>query len=195
MKVWEDIAKIGTFRSALVIIDMQNDFITGPLGSNEARIANREVAEYIKECSKHVDCIFYTMDNHDTDYRKTREGQWLEVPHCRTHTPGWCLTDEVRAALDGVTRVPIEVNKYNTFAADWNLATEGVNYDKIHIMGVCTDICVLSNALALRTVFPEAVITVHAERCAGTTPENHEMALKMMQQNHIRVLRKAETCG
>lgn len=181
----------------LVVIDMQNDFIDGALGSPEARAVVPNVVAKIKECAedrRYV--IFYTRDTHYEDYMSTSEGRHLPVPHCILGTDGWQVNADVMAASEGATFVDVQ-NKY-TFGmqdiADLINTIPDVcdveNYDveSIEMIGVCTDICVVSNALILKAAYPEIPITVYGDYCAGTSVDAHEAALKVMQMCQIEVI-------
>lgn len=164
----------------LIVVDMQNDFISGPLGTPEAKAivpnVKKKIEKYIKEKQK----VIFTRDTHKADYLNTHEGKLLPVMHCIEGTPGWCVCDEVEK---------IEcrhVNKRTFGYQYWNY--EDDFEDDIEIIGVCTDICVVSNALILRAMFPERNITVDASCCAGTTPENHKAALQVMKSCQINVI-------
>lgn len=180
----------------LIVVDMQNDFITGPLGTPEAVAIVPKVKAKIEEAVRNGDQIIYTRDTHFTDYLGTREGKKLPVEHCILHTQGWQIHDELLPP-DDYQKVYI-LNKY-TFGSDdipWAFralvtAPNGdLACDEIELVGVCTNICVVSNALLLNTAYSERCeITVDATCCAGTTPENHEAALKVMESCQINVKR------
>lgn len=181
----------------LVVVDMQNDFIDGALGSPEAQAAVPYAVAKIKECaadSRYV--IFYTRDTHYEDYMSTSEGRYLPVPHCILGTDGWQINADVMAASEGATFVDVQ-NKYTFGMQDIAALLESIpdvcdvkNYEveSIEIIGVCTDICVVSNALILKAVYPEIPITVYGDCCAGTSIDAHEAALKVMQMCQIDVI-------
>lgn len=165
----------------IIIIDMQNDFVTGSLGTKEAREIVPHIIDRLKEYSK-ADVIF-TRDTHYDNYLNTLEGKNLPVTHCVKCTHGWEIIPEFNIAGAGV------INK-NTFGSTY-LPTimEFENLESIELCGVCTDICVISNALLLRAHYPNTKIFVHANCCAGVTPELHEAALKVMESCQIDVIR------
>lgn len=181
----------------LVVVDMQNDFIEGTLGSPEARAAVPNVVAKIKECatdSRYV--IFYTRDTHYGNYMETNEGRHLPVPHCIVNTWGWEISPDVMEASNGATFV--DVQSKNTFGMQ-DIApllesipdicdVENYEVESIEMVGVCTDICVVSNALILKAVYPEIPITVYGDCCAGTSVDAHEAALKVMQMCQIEVI-------
>lgn len=172
----------------LIVIDMQNDFITGALGSHEAvsilPAVKKKIAEYIEA----GDDVIYTRDTHDKNYMETQEGRNLPVLHCIEGTRGWEIADGLyvdnRLVIDKPT---FGYTEWWTFT---NLPGFNANSgDEVEIIGVCTDICVVSNALLLKATMPELKISVDATCCAGVTPESHEAALKTMEMCQINVKR------
>lgn len=166
-------------KKLLVVIDMQNDFIDGALGTKEAEAIVDHVVAKIKEYP--IDCIYATRDTHQADYLETQEGKFLPVVHCVEGTKGWEIHDKVAAALEGA----VIVNKPNfgspALADMLYFETIGQEEVEIELVGLCTDICVVSNAILLKTKLPEVNITVDASCCAGVTPESHEAALTTMK--------------
>ncbi len=172
-------------RKILLVIDMQNDFIDGALGTPEAEaIINRVVQEIEKYP---LDDIIATRDTHGEDYLETQEGRKLPVPHCIKGTPGCSLHPKIRAALRGAL-----IMGKSTFAskklAEKVAALERKDELEITLVGLCTDICVVSNALLLKAYLPETPIRVIASACAGVTPESHQAALKTMEMCQIEIL-------
>lgn len=177
----------------LVVVDMQNDFITGSLGTPEAVAIVPNVKKKIEAAVKNGDFIFYTYDTHQGNYLESKEGQKLPVKHCISGTDGWQVPDELKVPGYGKYR---RVAK-NTFGC-YNMppmiaetidAIEG-DISEIELVGLCTDICVVSNALLLKSYFyEECEISVDATCCAGVTPETHEAALKTMEMCQINVKR------
>lgn len=179
---------------ALVIIDMQNDFVTGPLGSPEAQTIIPRIADRIAE-TKPGTRIFFTRDTHPAHYLDTLEGKHLPVPHCIKDTPGWHVCPELveayRLYTYGAAPEFCDKSTFGSTQLMYRLAAmenESPGLDEIILCGVCTDICVVTNALHLKTWFPEIPITVDAALCAGTTPENHHAALRTMRQCQINVI-------
>ena len=173
-------------KNALIVIDMQNDFITGPLGSEDAQAIVPAIVKRIR--SGFYDDIFATRDTHKDNYMDTLEGQKLPVPHCIKDTEGWQIQKDIRKALDdmnGDSYVQF-VDKY-TFGSLLLPTKIRDGIEMIDIVGVCTDICVISNALSLRMFYPNMSIRVIANECAGVTPELHEAALKVMQSCQIDI--------
>lgn len=170
---------------AYVIIDMQNDFIDGALGTKEAqavipRIEAKIVASK-KDTSVSTDLIF-TQDTHGENYLDTQEGQKLPVPHCIKDTKGWNICRQLLPYTLFAT-----ILEKPTFGST-DLIAETAEYDRIVLMGVCTDICVISNAMLLKAFYPEKEICVDASCCAGVTPESHARALEAMKMCQIDIL-------
>lgn len=173
----------------LVVVDMQNDFIDGALGTKEALAIVPKVAEKIKNFDGKV---FYTRDTHEASYLETQEGRKLPVPHCIRGTRGWELHPEIEALrkdepVDKPTFGSIELG----YAIKEYMIEQGVlgkdMVESITFVGLCTDICVISNAIIMKAMFPELSIRVDASCCAGTTPENHENALAAMKMCQIEI--------
>lgn len=162
----------------LIVVDMQNDFITGSLGTKEAQDIVQKVKDKITEYQKRGDEIIFTRDTHQTDYLNTPEGKKLPVEHCIEGTNGWQIADGLE--VDGA----VYINKPTFGWTHWNDRT----FEEIEMVGLCTDICVVSNALILKATFPDVEITVDASCCAGVTPETHIAALKTMKMCQINVI-------
>lgn len=165
----------------LVVVDMQKDFVTGALGSEEARKIIPNIKEKMEKYKENKDKILFTMDTHNEDYLETLEGKYLPVRHCIKNTDGWHIIPE----LDD-EKVP-KIWKYTFGYMNWDLFIPE-DVEEIELCGVCTDICVVSNALILRAMFPNTKITVDAKACAGVTPEKHEDALSVMKSCQIDVI-------
>lgn len=182
----------------LCIIDCQNDFIDGSLGSPEAQAIVPYVCEKIKGLCSETDHIITTFDTHYDDYLDTLEGQKLPVAHCICGTDGWNLNSEIKDTMEKCFWFGNGVKK-ETFGSIEDLpykvkvvaASKVDSFDdvEIEICGLCTDICVISNALILRAAFPNMKITCDAKACAGTSVEAHEAALKVMESCQIEVKR------
>lgn len=184
----------------LVVIDMQKDFTTGVLGNAETAAIAKKVAEKIKayKAENPGVPVIYTMDTHDNDYLNTQEGKKLPVPHCIKNTPGWELDTAVAKVIDKNNDICVEKTTFG--AADlagyvetadniiWDISSLPQTMDTIEIVGVCTDICVISNAMILKAAFPEIPIIIDSNCCAGVTPESHETALKAMAACQIEIL-------
>ncbi len=171
----------------LVVVDLQRDFVSGALGSEEARAILPYAAELIRNFEGE---IFVTMDTHEENYLETSEGRKLPVEHCIRGREGWELEEIIREALytqGGYSAV--EKPTFGSVALPQILgrAAGGEEFD-VTLIGVCTDICVVSNALLLKAFFPEISIKVDARACAGVTPESHAAALSTMQMCQIEIL-------
>ena len=172
-------------RKILVVIDMQNDFVDGALGTKEAQAIVGNVVKKIREYD--TKDIFATRDTHQEDYLESAEGKKLPVVHCVEGTQGWEMNPEVEKALQGATII----NKptFGSVVLAELLQEENDKEElEIELVGLCTDICVVSNALLLKAVMPEISISVDASCCAGVTPESHEAALITMQMCQINVV-------
>ncbi len=165
-------------KKTLIVVDMQNDFIDGSLGTKEAQAILPKVKAKIQEYQARGDEILFTRDTHQADYLNTPEGRKLPVEHCIAGTHGW----EIAEGLEVPGCVIIDKPTFGWL--HWNERTFG----EIEILGLCTDICVVSNALILKAAFPDVEITVDAECCAGVTPETHKAALETMKMCQINVI-------
>lgn len=172
-------------KKILIVIDMQNDFINGSLGTKEAEAIVDHVVEKIGEYPK--DCIYATRDTHQKDYLETQEGKNLPVEHCIQGTHGWQLHDKVAAALEGAVIVDKPTFGSYELADMMVMEAAGEENIEIELVGLCTDICVVSNAMLIKARLPEARISVDSACCAGVTPETHEAALKTMQMCQIAI--------
>lgn len=167
-------------KKTLIVVDMQNDFIDGALGTKEALAivpnVKEKIAQYVAEGNE----IIFTRDTHQTDYLHTNEGKYLPVEHCMEGTDGW----KIREGLE----VPgaIYINKPNFGYMDW----KDYNLEEVELVGLCTDICVVSNAIIIKATYPEIKVSVDASCCAGVTPESHEAALLTMKMCQIEVTGK-----
>jgi len=171
----------------LIVVDMQNDFITGSLGTKEAQKIVNNVA---LEINKSYDMVFFTQDTHDKNYLNTQEGKNLPIEHCIDGEDGWKLHDDIKLSMKAA-RCPVYTIKKNIFGS-YNLL-EKLEYmsDKINsitIVGLCTDICVISNALIIKSKFPEIKLKCIENCCAGVTPEKHNAAIEVMKSCQVEVL-------
>ena len=174
----------------LIIVDMQNDFLTGPLGNEHCRAAIPEVVKLV--ANENWDAVFATRDTHTDVYMNTLEGAKLPVPHCKYQTDGWKVEESILAALENINTGFVAVDKPTFGSIDLHKsimeeyeyrygkqATEmlGRGADlEFHVCGVCTSICVLANVVLLRASWPDAKIVVHANACGDVTKEMHEAA-------------------
>lgn len=179
----------------LVVVDMQNDFIDGVLGSPEAQAIVDNVCNKIKEYDNNEWDICFTRDTHTESYLNTPEGLKLPVKHCVFGTEGWELNEKVQNALKLKWNYSLYDYNKNTFGSnrlvkdilEWH---ESKPYDEVELIGLCTDICVISNAMLLKNAFYDKFveITVDASCCAGVTPEKHKAALEVMKSLQINVI-------
>lgn len=163
----------------LIVVDMQNDFVDGALGTKEAGQIVPGVIKKVESAVKNNQCVIFTKDTHYSDYLSTSEGRKLPVEHCIKGSSGWEIIPELKKYADKI----IEKNTFGSV----ELPEEVKDYDEIELVGLCTDICVISNALLLKAHFPEKSISVDASCCAGVTPQSHNNALEAMKMCQIEV--------
>ena len=173
----------------LIVVDMQNDFIDGVLGTKEAVQIVPKVAEKIKNFKGRV---IFTRDTHGEDYMNTQEGRKLPIPHCIKGTKGWQICAELQKYC---SEEPI--NKETFGSSDLGSILKEANKEdevkSITLIGLCTDICVISNAMLVKAFLPEAEIIVDAKCCAGVTPESHNTALMAMKTCQISIENMSES--
>ena len=168
----------------LIVVDMQNDFITGSLGTKEAEAILPAVIEKVKNFEG---TVIYTKDTHTTEYLSTQEGKNLPVEHCIKDTEGWMLAEELEKlsvnhkVFNKPTFGSVELASYLVEQA------KEKTIEEIEFCGLCTDICVISNALLIKANLPEILISVDASCCAGVTPESHNNALAAMKMCQVTV--------
>lgn len=173
-------------KKVLVVVDMQNDFVDGALGTNEAVGIVENVVNKIKNFDGK---ILATLDTHGNNYMETSEGKKLPVPHCIRMTNGWLLNEKVMMALSDKDYKTIEKKTFgSTKLVNEIRRIKGNDDIEIEFVGLCTDICVVSNVLLLKAYFPEVKMTVDASCCAGVTPETHNAALVTMKSCQIDVI-------
>lgn len=168
-------------KKLLIVVDMQNDFIDGALGTAEAQAIVPAVIDRINECRQAGWTLIATLDTHGENYMDTPEGKKLPVPHCIRGTDGWQLRADIAEAL-GEDCIRVEKPTFGSIQLPWIVAdlTQGDEPVTIELLGLCTDICVVSNALLLKAHFLDANIAVRRACCAGVTPATHEAALATM---------------
>ena len=164
-------------KKTLIVVDMQNDFIDMALGTKEAVAIVPKVKEKIEEYRKNGCEIIYTRDTHTDDYLNTAEGKKLPVEHCIKGSDGWQIADGLY--IEGCKII----DKPNFGWLHW----EKENLEDVELVGLCTDICVVSNALIIKATFPDANVRVDSSCCAGVTVETHNAALKTMQMCQIEI--------
>ena len=172
-------------RKILIVIDMQNDFIDAALGTKEALGIVEAVKEKIR--SYPAADVIATMDTHHEDYIRTQEGKYLPVPHCIRGSDGWRIRPEIEELLGDAKIYEKPTFGSTAMAEDLKKLAE-TEAIELELIGLCTDICVVSNALLLKAVMPEVKISVDAACCAGVTPEKHLAALETMRSCQIQVL-------
>ena len=167
-------------KKALIVIDMQTDFVNGALANADAQAIVTPIAEYITAFDGD---IVATRDTHSEEYLSSPEGKKLPVPHCIKGTDGWEITPEILSAL--TKRNALILDKPTFGYLGWDCLSV---YDEVELVGTCTDICVVSNALILKAKFPALTVKINAKLCAGTTTENHLAALQTMRMCQCEVL-------
>jgi nicotinamidase-related amidase len=173
-------------RRVLVVVDMQNDFIDGSLGSKEAEAIVARVVAKIR--SYPADSIYCTLDTHPVNYLETAEGKSLPVEHCIKGSAGWELNGSVKGVLtDSVNIEKPTFGSYELAERLYELYQREPDM-QIELVGLCTDICVVSNALLLKAKMPEVPISVDSACCAGVTPESHEAALLTMKMCQVNIM-------
>ena len=173
----------------LIAVDLQKDFIDGALGTKEAQGIVPAAAARIRDLRGAGAEIYATLDTHGEDYMQTREGRKLPVPHCIRGTDGWQLDASVMAALEGRAFTAIEKNTFGSDSLPEVVKKLSGGEDfTVTFIGLCTDICVVSNALLLKAFFPEVPMRVDSRCCAGVTPRKHEAALETLRSCQFEVL-------
>lgn len=168
----------------MIVIDMQNDFIDGSLGTAEAVAIIENVKDKIRQYSP--EDVIATMDTHGEDYMNTQEGKYLPVEHCIKGTDGWKIREDIASLLTGAKIYEKPTFGSMQLAADLKALSEVEEFE-LELIGLCTDICVASNALLLKAYMPEVKISVDPACCAGVTPEKHLAALETMRSCQIVV--------
>ena len=172
-------------RKILIVVDMQNDFIDAALGTKEAAAIVEAVKDKIR--SYPSEDVIATMDTHHERYGETQEGKYLPVLHCIRGTRGWEIRPDIAALLTGARLYEKPTFGSMEMAADLKTLSEKEEIE-LELIGLCTDICVISNALLLKAAMPEVKISVDASCCAGVTPEKHLAALETMRSCQIQVI-------
>ncbi len=173
-------------RDVLIVVDAQNDFVTGSLGSEDAVTAMEHA---VRKAHDHQGPVLFTLDTHQSDYLQTQEGSLLPVEHCIEGTDGWKLIPEMAKIQQDRDATVFKKPTFTSVELGEYIAHENERepIDSIELIGLCTDICVVSNALAIKGFVPEVPIKVDASCCAGTSRENHEAALQTMRCCQIDV--------
>ena len=171
----------------LVVVDMQNDFVTGVLGTQEAVEIVPKVKDRILWGAEQGETIVFTRDTHEEDYLETQEGRKLPVPHCIRDTRGWEIVNVLQDCAENTATVDKPAFGSMDLCGILQLIDEQSPIEKITLVGLCTDICVISNAMLLKAALPETEIAVDASCCAGVTPESHATALRAMAACQISI--------
>ena len=183
----------------LILIDCQNDFIDGSLGTPEAKVIVPKIVDKINnyEDKRNV-LLLFTKDTHRQNYLDTLEGKMLPIPHCIEGTPGWSINRDIKNAAknnrflsyssDEIIKSRIYKNTFGSDVLEKLLIKHKDEIEEIEFVGLCTDICVISNVLIARQKLPNTRITVDASCCAGVTPEKHKAALEVMKSCQIEVI-------
>lgn len=175
-------------KKILVVIDMQNDFIGGSLGTKEAQAIVQNVKEKIAKYAEPNCAVFATRDTHTENYMQTQEGQNLPVEHCIKGTHGWQINSTIAAELEKANATIIDKPTFGSMELQQTISElSSIEQIKIELVGLCTDICVVSNALLLKARMPEVFISVDPSCCAGVTPAKHEAALETMRSCQISI--------
>ena len=178
---WQDTNRGEKMSKVLIVVDMQNDFIDGALGTKEA-VA---IVPYVKEVIENFEGkVFFTRDTHFDGYLETQEGKNLPVPHCIKDTEGW----QIRAELEAL-RTTEAIDKLTFGSKDLvDVLAKEENIEEITFVGLCTDICVISNVMVVKAFYPEIPLVVDAKGCAGVTVQSHLNALEAMKMCQVKVI-------
>lgn len=184
----------------VVIVDAQNDFIDGVLGTPEAQAAVPNIVEKLKEYEGTNTLVLFTKDTHFPDYNETQEGKKLPIQHCQYMTPGWSINKTISSyvkeanfatySTEEIVNGRILKPTFGSITLANAIADISANHvvDEVVFMGFCTDICIISNLLLTKAVSPNIPLIVDAKCCAGVTPEKHEAALEVMRSCQIKVI-------
>lgn len=170
-------------KKILLVVDMQNDFISGALGSNEAEAIVENAVKRVNEFDGEV---IFTRDTHFENYEQTQEGRKLPVRHCIKDTYGWEVCDELKALP--VYEKSRKIDKLTFGSDELAVFVKEEKPDEVYLLGLCTDICVISNAMIVKAFSPETEVTVFADSCAGVTPDSHKTALDAMKMCQINII-------
>lgn len=170
----------------LIVVDMQNDFINGSLGTNEAQAIVPNVIDKIK---KHKGPVIFTYDTHEENYLETQEGKKLPVEHCIMGSDGWSLNDQIEKLRLELHTISFSKPTFGSKELADHLYAENKNntISSIELVGLCTDICIISNAILIKSFLPETKISVDPSCCAGVTPDSHNNAIEAMKMCQIDI--------
>ncbi|MCR5231420.1 MAG: cysteine hydrolase [Acholeplasmatales bacterium] len=170
--------------NVLIVVDVQNDFVSMALGTEEARKIINPLKEYLASLDKNT-YVVATRDCHDETYMDSNEGRHLPVLHCQFGTKGFELVDEIK---DFPFNRVINKPNFGISSGTWKTILKDIEIENITLVGLCTDICVISNALALKTAFPEVNVRVIESLCAGVTKESHRAAILTMKMAQVDII-------
>lgn len=168
----------------LIVVDMQNDFVTGTLGSKHAQNIVLPLKEYLNSLSEDT-YVILTRDTHDESYMESNEGLHLPVLHCQFNTWGWQIVDELKDCKHN--RI-INKPNFGIGSGTWRNILKDIDVKTITLVGLCTDICVISNALSLKIAYPEIPVRVIEKLCMGVTKESHEKAIATMKMCQVDII-------
>ena len=168
----------------LIVVDMQNDFVTGTLGSSLAQEIVLPLKEYLNSLKEDTYVIF-TRDTHDESYLESNEGLHLPIPHCLFNTWGWQIVDELK---DFKYNRIINKPNFGIGSGTWRNILKNIDVKSITLVGLCTDICVISNALSLKIAYPEIPVRVIERLCMGVTKKSHEDAIATMKMCQVDII-------
>lgn len=168
----------------LIVVDMQNDFVTGTLGSSLAEKIVIPLKEYLNSLKEDTYVIF-TRDTHDESYLESNEGLHLPIPHCLFNTWGWQIVDELK---DFKYNRIINKPNFGIGSGTWRNILKDIDVKSITLVGLCTDICVISNALSLKIAYPEIPVRVIERLCMGVTKKSHEDAIATMKMCQVDII-------
>ena len=171
-------------KKIIVVVDMQNDFIDGSLGTAEAQEMLPRLKEKLKQVTDNGSAeLIFTMDTHGENYLQTQEGKNLPVEHCLKGSHGWEITPELQEFVKQ-SKAVVEKPTFGSLELPKLLG----DAEEVELVGLCTDICVISNAMVIKAAYPEVQVSVDASCCAGVTPESHKNALAAMKMCQIKVI-------
>lgn len=177
-----------SMKRVLIVVDMQNDFISGSLGTKEAEAIVPRVIRKIQDYKARGEKIFFTRDTHFDSYLTTQEGAKLPIEHCIKSTWGWELESSINKEVESNTPVIDKVTFGSTVLAQQIKALNDKEAIEVELVGLCTDICVVSNALIIKAYCPEIPLTIDASCCAGVTPETHTSALTTLKMCQVNII-------
>lgn len=164
----------------LIVIDMQNDFISGSLANPDAQAI---VDKIVKRIDEFDGMVLATRDTHNPDYLETPEGKQLPIVHCVENTEGWEIEPSIAAALQRKKAIVLDKPTFGYLG--WGILSFT---EDVELVGTCTDICVVSNAILIKTMYPETTVRVRADLCAGTSKDNHQAALNVMRACQMEII-------